>query len=601
MSDIRSDRDIPDLGDRYAVEAYLGEGSMGRVWRAYDRQLDRPVAVKLLRSTDSAERTRFQREAAAQASIDHEHVCRVFDVGECKGQAFLAMQLVEGSTLLDAGPGLEVETKVGIMEQVARAVQAAHLKGVVHRDLNLRNIMVERREDGELHAYVMDFGIARPLGVADNPDRPATAGSPAFMAPEQLQGLRRSSKRLTDVYALGAILYAVLGEQAPFFGATRKATEAAVLGTEPLRLGLVVPGVPADLETITEKAMSKDPDHRYPSAGEIADDLRRWRTGLPITAGTESPVGRARMWVRTRWATVTAVAVVAALLASASVWVLWREQRTQRRQALEGQYRSEVEHIDRLLRRARMMPFHDTSLAEDEVNRRLDAVEASLLEHGPLVRGPAYYALGFGRLMLREYDAAEGWLRSALGSGFDSPEVETALGIAVAMQLLESPDGAEAATRGRTDEAVRFLRARGPRTGERDLFHFGLSLLVTGRFDQAIEAARESSIRTPWLYEAFQLEGAALVARSGRRLDDGDRDGALADLNEAGRAYGRGLAVARSDPWLVEAEIERLERCIQLQELRLGVGASENEIADLRVRIATFRAEGVAQGDGYRP
>ncbi|MEE4273752.1 MAG: serine/threonine-protein kinase [Thermoanaerobaculales bacterium] len=601
MNDIPSDREPPDLGDRYEVETLLGEGSMGRVWRAFDRQLNRFVAVKVLRSSDPNERARFQREAKAQASIRHEHVCRVFDVGEEGGHAFLAMQLVEGSTLLEVSPGLELAAKAGIMEQVARAVQAAHLDGVVHRDLNPRNIMVEQREDGTLHAFVMDFGIARPPGEAEDDGRPATAGSPAYMAPEQLGCEHRFSNELADVYAVGAILYAVLGEQAPFFGATREATEAAVLGAEPLRLGLIVPGLPADLEAITEKAMNREPQRRFSSAGQIADDLGRWRKGLPIVAGTEKAGGRLLTWVRARWVVVTAAAVTVALLATASMAMLWRERQADRLRSLENRYRNEVEQIDRLLRRARMMPLHDTAPAEAEVQRRLAAMEADLIEHGSLGKGPAHYALGFGHLMLREFGVAEEWLRAAVRSGFDAPEVETALGVAVAMQQLEAPPETPEAARARIDEAVRLLTARGPRTRERDLYHLGLSLLVSGRLDQALEAVQESRLRTPWLVEAFQLEGDILMARSRRRLVEGDRNGALNDLREAGDAYGRGLAVARSDPWLRRAELGRLTRLLELQQQHLGVGVSEVEIDALRTRIAAFRAAGVALDAGNSP
>jgi len=601
MSDKAPDRELPDLGDRYEVEAFLGEGSMGRVWRAFDRQLNRVVAVKVLRSADPEERARFQREAKAQASIRHEHVCRVFDVGEAGAQAFLAMQLVDGSTLLEVAPGLELEAKVDIMKQVARAVQAAHLGGVVHRDLNPRNIMVEQREDGAYHAFVMDFGIARPPGEVDEGGRPVTSGSPAYMAPEQLRCEPGFSNELADVYAVGAILYAVLGDQAPYFGATREATEAAVLDAEPLRLGLIVPGLPSDLEAIAERAMNRDPQRRFSSVGQIADDLGRWRKGLPIVAATGEAGGRVLSWVRARWVVVTAAAVVAALLATASMAVLWRERQADRRRSLVDRYQNEVEQIDRLLRRARMMPLHDTAPAEAEVRRRLAAMEADLLEHGPLVRGPTHYALGFGHLMLREFDVAEEWLRAALRSGFDAPEVKTALGIAVAMQQLEGRPGPSEAARSRSDEAVALLTVRGPTTRERDLFHVGLSLLVSGRLDQALEAARESGLRTPWLYEAYQLEGDVLMARSRRRLDEGDRDGALHDLREAGDAYGRGLAVARSDPWLRGAELDRLARLLELQQQNLGVGVSQAEIDALRTRIAAFRAPGVAPDAGNRP
>ena len=135
MIDIAPDRELPSLGDRYEIEEFLGEGSTGMVYRAADRQLKRMVAIKILRSLEPDEVARFQREARAQVSIDHEHICRVFDVGEVEGRGFLTMQFIDGSTLRELAAELTLEEKVEVLQQAARAVHAAHTGGVVHRDL----------------------------------------------------------------------------------------------------------------------------------------------------------------------------------------------------------------------------------------------------------------------------------------------------------------------------------------------------------------------------------------------------------------------------------------------------------------------------------
>ena len=553
--------------DRYAVVDFVGEGGMGVVYRAIDRQLHRTVAVKFLRSRDPAEVARFQREARAQASIDHEHVCRVFEVGEVDGRGFLAMQFIDGETLRNPATELDIDERLEVMEQVARAVQAAHAGGVVHRDLKPGNIMVERRHDGRLHAYVLDFGIAHDSGDAERDSLAVPTGTAAYMAPERIRSDGRPLDHRVDVYGLGATLYAVLAEQAPFFGVTAAETKKKVLDEEPLRLGLVVPGMSADLETIVAVAMDKDPSRRYPSARAFADDLRRWLEGRPIRTRRAGPLYQLKTWVRTRQLAAASLAVVVLVAGAAAGSALWIRYRENQRQTLASEHQNEIEQIDRLLRRSRMMPLHDTTAAEVAARQRLADVEASLLATGPLARGPAHYALGFGHLMLRDFAEAEIWLQAAVNGGYDHPEVESALGVAQAMQILStrSGDGITVEESGsRAAGAVRHLEKRGPQTAELDDIHDALALFVAGRLDEALIRARESSTRMPWLYEALQLEGDILVARSEVRVSGGDFVSAEADLLYAGEIYARALGVARSDAWLYEAEAARMLRFIEL-------------------------------------
>jgi len=566
MIDIAPDRELPSLGDRYEIEEFLGEGSTGMVYRAADRQLKRMVAIKILRSRDPGEVARFQREARAQASIDHEHICRVFDVGEVEGRGFLAMQFIDGSTLRELAAELTLEEKVEVLQQAARAVHAAHTGGVVHRDLKPGNIMVERRPGGEVHAIVLDFGIAASSNAIDDNAAVLSSGTPAFMAPEQVR--HNIGDRRVDVYGLGATLYSVLTEQAPFFGETRSEIKKKVLRESPVRVGLVVPGTPADLETIVAVAMAKRPQQRHPSARAFGQDLGRWRRGEPIRTRVAGPFYRATTWLRTRRAmaaVIAAVIVVTVVAIAASVWL---RHRANQRQALVAWHQNEVEQIDRLLRRARMMPLHDTTAAENAARERLAEVEASLLEHGPLARGPAYYTLGFGHLMLRDFDRAEEWLQAAVDIGFSDPEGESALGIAQAMRILELPTAGESwnADQNRVDDAIRHLSATGPRTADRDAFHRALGLYLAGRYDAAIEEARASTARVPWLYEAIQLEGGILVFRASQHERSGDIEGAESALIAAGKAYDRGLEVARSDAWVYGAEAVRLLRLIELAQ-----------------------------------
>jgi len=557
----------PDCG-RYAILEFVGEGGVGMVYRAIDRQLKRTVALKFLRSRDPSEVGRFQREARAQARIDHEHVCRIFDVGEIDGRGFLAMQYINGQNLRLAAQDLDLHEKLEVLGQVARAVQAAHCRGVVHRDIKPGNIMVERRSDGRLHATVLDFGIAHGLGESGDDEPSTPMGTPSFTAPEMIRNEVGDIDHRVDVYGLGATLYAVLAEQAPFFGATRAETMEKVLTEPPLRLGLVVPGMSVDLETIVEVAMAKDPSRRYSSARAFADDLHRWLAGEPIRTRRGGPLSGVGAWFRAKGVSAAFMLLVVVVALAAVGAALRIRVREHQRQSLIVQHRNEIEQIDALLRRARMMPLHDTGAAEAAARLRLAELEASLLEYGRLARGPAYFALGFGHLMLREPVIAGGWLQAAVDSGFVRPEVESALGLAQAMKILEhsGPGGPETTNdTALIAEARRNLARRGPETVDRDRYLSALGLFLAGRLDDALVQARASSVQVPWLYEALQLEGDILAARSAKREARGDLEGAAADLGRADDAYARGLEIARSDAWLYEADAACLLRLIELR------------------------------------
>jgi serine/threonine-protein kinase len=197
-------REFPRDWARYSFAGFLGEGAMGVVFKARDSQLRRLVAIKLVRGADPSSHKRLLREASAQARIEHPHVCKVYEVGEVNGQPFVAMQLIEGVTLQQMEPLINLQEKLLVMQKVTEALAAAHALGIVHRDLKPSNIMCERRDDGTLQPYVMDFGLARDPGDARLTQTNAILGTPAFMPPEQARGDLAAVDARSDVYALGA-------------------------------------------------------------------------------------------------------------------------------------------------------------------------------------------------------------------------------------------------------------------------------------------------------------------------------------------------------------------------------------------------------------
>ncbi len=297
-----------ELPERYEPLGVLGRGGMAVVYRARDRQLGREVALKRLRDDlrlDPEASARFRREAEAAARLAHPGIVPVHDAGE----GWLVMELVAGRSLaerLAAEPPSPAES-AGLVEAIARAVEAAHRGGVVHRDLKPGNVLL-----GPEGPKVADFGLARVAGDTRLTATGDVFGTPVYMAPEQARGDRGRIGPATDVYALGAILYECLTGVPPYGGGSPVEILRRVNEEDPVPVLRRAPGVPPALATIAHKAMEREPGRRYPSAAAMADDLARWRAGAPIAARPASWAYRLRRrFARRRVAVVAALAGLA--------------------------------------------------------------------------------------------------------------------------------------------------------------------------------------------------------------------------------------------------------------------------------------------------
>ncbi|PYQ55055.1 MAG: serine/threonine protein kinase, partial [Acidobacteria bacterium] len=267
---------------RYRVERLLGSGGMGTVYKAFDPTLDRWVALKFLHRNDGTHADRFLREARAQARISHPNVCQVHEVGEAEGRPYIAMQYVDGRSLGELCEELTLDDKVRLVRDVARGIHAAHRSGLIHRDLKPGNILLAREETGEVHPYVVDFGLAMVQDEISLSRTGMISGTPAYISPEAAQG--RPLDRRTDVYSLGVVLYELLAGEPPFTGSNLARVLVRLVQEDPRPLRQVAPAIPEDLETIVAKCLEKDPARRYESARELAEDLDRFLDGEPIRA-----------------------------------------------------------------------------------------------------------------------------------------------------------------------------------------------------------------------------------------------------------------------------------------------------------------------------
>ena len=328
------------LGD-YELLSVLGRGGMGVVYRARQVSLSRLVALKLIRSEGLAgldEIRRFLNEAEAVAQLDHAGIVPIYEVGEHDGRHYFSMKLIEGVTLGKALGRYKGDywATASLVAAVAEAIQHAHRRGILHRDLKPSNILL----DAEGRPHVGDFGLAKRVDVGpdDSSLTGAVVGTPAYMAPEQTSARRGAITTLTDVYGIGAILYAMLTGHGPHRGSSVLEVLDDARERVPSPPSAIDPKVPRDLDLICRKCLEIDPNRRYRSAEALGEDLVRFVEGRPIEARRVGLAARAGMWSKRNPLVTGLVAalVVAILAGSIGVVVNWLEVRRRRDQlALE--------------------------------------------------------------------------------------------------------------------------------------------------------------------------------------------------------------------------------------------------------------------------
>jgi WD40 repeat protein/tetratricopeptide (TPR) repeat protein len=323
-SALQSGTCIGYFGD-YELQKVLGEGGMGIVYKARQLSLNRPVALKMIRAARFAsadEVRRFQNEAEAVARLDHPHIVPIFEVGKFEDQHYFSMKLIAGESLDKRLKDFVSDPRraARLVAVVAGAVHHAHQRGILHRDLKPANILV----DSEGLPHVTDFGLAKRVeGDSELTQSGAIIGTPAYMAPEQASGKRGSVTTATDVYGLGAILYALLTGRAPFGGNSVPDTLEQVRERPPESPRKLNPRVPRDLEVICLKCLEKDPRRRYASADVLAEDLKRWLAGEPIEARPVSSTAKFWMWCRRNPVVAGASGLIAASLVGVAVLSLF--------------------------------------------------------------------------------------------------------------------------------------------------------------------------------------------------------------------------------------------------------------------------------------
>ncbi len=267
------------IAGKYRIIEELGRGGMGVVYKAEDTKLKRRVALKFLppELTHVPEvKERFMREAQAAAALDHPNICTVYEFDEAEGENFISMAYIEGQSLarkIEAGP-LGLEEALNIAEQVAEGLQAAHQKGIVHRDIKSANIMIDARGQ----AKIMDFGLARVAGSTLLTKDGSTMGTVAYMSPEQAQG--KEVDHGTDIWSFGVALYEMLTGELPFKGEHEQSVIHSILDKKPKPITDLKADIPVSIEQVVYRALEKDPDKRYQQIDDLLDDLKSISAGI---------------------------------------------------------------------------------------------------------------------------------------------------------------------------------------------------------------------------------------------------------------------------------------------------------------------------------
>ncbi|MCB1053212.1 MAG: protein kinase [Acidobacteria bacterium] len=548
--------------DRYRVQEKVGEGGMGIVYKALDTKLNRWVALKFIRSALPELESRLVVEAKAQARIENEHICKVYEVSEFRGTPYIAMQFLNGDNIKKIAPSMNLEEKVLLIREVAESLHEAHRIGIIHRDIKPANIMVERLQNGRYFSHLTDFGLARDLNShSDVTESDKVLGTPAYLAPEQVLGEMGRVDRRCDIYSLGATLYEMVTGSSLFSGNYIHVLNQ-VVHDDPPPAKAKVPNLPQDLNTIIMKCLDKDPNHRYGTAQALADDLQRYLNGDPIEAQQSSWSYRMVKRVKKHRLAfgLGGLAVVLGLLLVVNYWQA--ERKTSETARWTQAFSTEAERLETFMDRVHLLPPHNLGPELKYVQDQLSGLEAQMKVGGSLSQGPGFHALARGYIALQNYPAAYEAIQKAERSPTQAPNLMLTKGMILAQLFREGLEAATAIPSAELrqkrireleqqyrDPAVNALQSIADQNNNPwENPHFTLALIesIQKNYQKALDLLEATP--TNLSPQNLKLKADILADMAEDLAQSGHQDAAFQSYKEAESYYREAQNIARSDP-----------------------------------------------------
>jgi|GEM_PF-3057678 len=583
---------------RYEIISKVGKGGLSIVYQAFDPILKRNVALKVLKIMDPLLIERFFKEARFQASIEHENICRIYDFGEIDGTPYITMQFINGLPLQEAVKNMSLERKLIIIKKVADALHEAHKNGLIHRDLKPSNIMVETKDDGEDKPYIIDFGLVKNIKESDSTLPGVIVGTLGYMAPEQIEGKTDEIDRRTDIYGIGALLFAIITGEPPFKGETFESLKEAI-EKAPVPLRKLNKNVPKDVEAIVMKCLEKDYRRRYQTAGELSEDIGRFLNGEPIKAKSSGLfltfLKRAKK-NKIIWA-VSSIAFIIIIFLITLLFYVQYKGRIQRNYSIE--FEQQIKYLEDTLWYTYSMPLHDIRGEIEAIKERLNYIERRVKQLGNKACGPGFYALGRGYFALHDYERAKYYLELAWNEyNYRVPIVSYFLSLSLIMLYDERDKKADkiADVEIRTkikneikkeylERAMKFADAGREAQIETWEYIDALKTFYDGRYLETLEKINSLKKKFPWFYQAIKLEAEVYRRWGIESMQQGEKEKALFNFDLSAKVLSDLSISSESDP-----EVYKALSGLELDFMELQIYHSSESVEEA-FRKAAFYAE----------
>jgi eukaryotic-like serine/threonine-protein kinase len=563
---------------------FLGEGGMARVYRAFDNNLNRFVALKFLIIESPALLRRFLAEARLQARVEHDRICKVYEIGEIQGRRYISMQYIEGVSLAIAVQNSSVQEKLRIIKEVATAVDAAHHFGLIHRDLKPGNIMVKTEHDGNKIPFVMDFGLAKEITAPGITATGIITGTPSYMSPEQAEGESEKLTPQSDIYSLGATLYRLLSGRPPFTGNNSFEVLMKVIHEEPSPLRKVNSDIAVDVESIVMKCMEKEPSRRYASAAELAKDIGRYLASEPILARRSNVSYRIKKKIRKN-PIVSGLSLATLLIITVSSFLLFRSSVQGRQQLrIANEFSEQVKFAQDSLRYAYAAPLHNVQPEKNALQKIADKITVEMRQQGEIALGPGTHALGSINLALHKYEDARQAFETAWNQyHYRTPETAYGLGLSLAMlyqnelQIADHISGKidrqkrkEELQRKYRDSALDYITEGKKAASESPEYIKAMVAYLEGDFRKALTEAQITIKRYPWHYDAVRLCGDIYRSLGNEERGKGNQKDTLLNYSEAEKKYLQAIELRRSDERAYEGLCNLKSRILEVNTYQTG-------------------------------